>query len=62
LGEFFAAVGPLAAARGDDSETFTEVMWDALHGLATLAGGHRLRPAAHRARVDLLIDMAVAGV
>ncbi|MFF1835586.1 hypothetical protein ACFVXE_15460 [Streptomyces sp. NPDC058231] len=34
---------------------------DALHGIATLTDGNRLRPGAHRARVDLLIEMAVAG-
>ncbi|MER7807758.1 hypothetical protein [Streptomyces sp900116325] len=47
-------------ARGDDPETFTELVRGALHGLATLTEGHRLRPGAHRARVDLLIDIAVA--
>ncbi|MET7498030.1 hypothetical protein [Streptomyces sp900116325] len=49
-----------AVARGDDPETFTELVWGALHGLATLTEGHRLRPGAHRARLDLLIDIAVA--
>jgi hypothetical protein len=37
------ALAPLAGDR--DIETFTEVVWSALHGLATLAQAGRLRPA-----------------
>ncbi|MBT2395602.1 TetR/AcrR family transcriptional regulator [Streptomyces sp. ISL-100] len=61
FGEFLGAIEPLAAARGDDRETFAEVLWSALHGLATLTEGSRMRPHEHRARVDLLLDMAVSG-
>lgn len=55
FGEIVAVVEPLAAARGDDPETLTEIFWSALHGLATLAGRDRLRPDHHRARLDLLV-------
>ncbi|MEV8098323.1 TetR/AcrR family transcriptional regulator [Kitasatospora sp. NPDC085879] len=61
FGEFFAAVEPLAAARGADPETLTELFWSALHGLATLTEGSRLRPHAHQARVDLLIGLTADG-
>ncbi|MEU9132371.1 TetR/AcrR family transcriptional regulator [Kitasatospora sp. NPDC048540] len=60
FGEFAAVVGPLAAARGGDPETFAEVLWGALHGLAVLAAGRRLRPQHHDARVDLLIRQLTA--
>ncbi|WP_431679741.1 TetR/AcrR family transcriptional regulator [Kitasatospora sp. KL5] len=61
FGELLGAVEPLAAARNADPEALTEVFWSALHGLATLEEGHRLRPGAHRTRVDLLIDLVAAG-
>ncbi|HEX4248427.1 MAG TPA: TetR/AcrR family transcriptional regulator [Pseudonocardia sp.] len=38
-----------------DLETRTEVFWAALHGLATLTAGHRLRPAQADERLDLLV-------
>ncbi|MCU7823583.1 TetR/AcrR family transcriptional regulator [Kitasatospora sp. DSM 101779] len=61
FGELHGAVAPLAAARGADPEACTELFWSALHGLATLTEGSRLRPGAHRTRVDLLIDLVTAG-
>ncbi|WKX70124.1 TetR/AcrR family transcriptional regulator [Streptomyces sp. XD-27] len=60
FGEFLGALEPLAAARGDDPETLAEVVWSALHGLATLSAGHRLRPDQHDARVELLISRITA--
>ena len=39
----------------DTRDTLTEVFWAALHGLATLGRGGRLRPDYGRERVDLLI-------
>ena len=39
----------------DTLDTLTEVFWAALHGLATLGRGGRLRPDYGRERVDLLI-------
>lgn len=59
--ELLGAVQPFADARQADPETLTEIFWSALHGLATLTGGSRLRPHEHRARVDLLIDLIAAG-
>ncbi|AHH97265.1 regulatory protein TetR [Kutzneria albida DSM 43870] len=53
FGEILTAVQPLAG--GHDLETLTEVVWSALHGLATLTSGQRLRPAQHQARLDLLL-------
>lgn len=61
FGELLDGVRPLAAARDADPETLTEVFWSALHGLATLTEGSRLRPRAARTRVELLIDMVAAG-
>ena len=42
-------------ADADTLDTLTEVFWAALHGLATLSRGGRLRPDYGRERVDLLI-------
>jgi AcrR family transcriptional regulator len=42
--------------RVTDSETAAEVFWSALHGLATLERGHRLRPGFAAQRLDLLIQ------
>ncbi|MEU2625916.1 TetR/AcrR family transcriptional regulator [Kitasatospora sp. NPDC007106] len=61
FGELHDAVEPLATARGADPEACTELLWSALHGLATLTEGSRLRPAAHRARLDLLVGLVTAG-
>ena len=44
-----------AAANEADADTLTEVFWAALHGLATLSRGGRLRPEYERERVDVLI-------
>jgi AcrR family transcriptional regulator len=46
----------VAALVGDrDVDTLTEVVWAALHGLATLARGGRLRPGYETERVDMLV-------
>jgi AcrR family transcriptional regulator len=50
----FAAFAPFAGEH--DPETFTEVGWSALHGLATLDRGGRLRPAQRDARLAVLLD------
>jgi AcrR family transcriptional regulator len=50
----FAAFSPFAGEH--DPETFTEVGWSALHGLATLDRGGRLRPDHRDARLALLVD------
>jgi AcrR family transcriptional regulator len=52
--ELLAALTPLAEDR--DTETLGEVAWSALHGLAALERGKRLRPSFHQARLDLLVD------
>ncbi|MFK4222994.1 TetR/AcrR family transcriptional regulator [Streptomyces sp. NPDC019890] len=54
FGEFLAVVETIAGGR--DPELLTEVVWSALHGLATLTEVDRLRPEHHRARVDLLVS------
>ncbi|MFI5697172.1 TetR/AcrR family transcriptional regulator [Kribbella sp. NPDC051586] len=48
-----AAVEPFTS---DDPETLTEVFWSALHGIATLTDGHRLRPTHRQARLDTLVS------
>jgi len=50
--ELLAALAPLAGDR--DLPTLGEVAWSALHGLAALARGNRLRPSHQQARLDLL--------
>jgi hypothetical protein len=50
----FAAV---ADAFPDADGTRAEVAWSALHGLATLQAGGRLRPSHVQARLDVLHDM-----
>ena len=52
--ELRAALAPLAGER--DLETLGEVAWSALHGLAALARGDRLRASHQQARLDLLAD------
>lgn len=42
-------------APPDDAETFTEVAWSTLHGLATLDRGGRLRPDFRAQRADILV-------
>jgi AcrR family transcriptional regulator len=45
-----------AAVAGErDVDTLTEVMWAALHGLATLGRNARLRPEHDTDRIDLLV-------
>jgi AcrR family transcriptional regulator len=48
------ALAPLAGDR--NVETFTEVVWSALHGLATLAQAGRLRPTFSDQRLAMLVD------
>jgi AcrR family transcriptional regulator len=48
-------------AGGRDPDTLTEVVWSALHGIATLTRAHRLRPDHHQARLTMLADQ-LAGV
>ena len=50
--ELLVALAPLAGDR--DLPTLGEVAWSALHGLAALARGNRLRPSHQQARLDLL--------
>ena len=52
--ELRAALAQLAGDR--DVETFTEVAWRALHGLATLSQAGRLRPALYDQRLAMLVD------
>jgi AcrR family transcriptional regulator len=52
--ELLAALAPLAGNR--DLQTLAEVAWSALHGLAALARGNRLRASHQQARLDLLAD------
>jgi len=42
-------------AGGRDVDTLTEVVWAALHGLATLGRGDRLRPGRDSDRIALLV-------
>jgi len=42
---------------GDADGTRAEVAWSALHGLATLQAGGRLRASHVQARLDLVHDM-----
>jgi AcrR family transcriptional regulator len=54
FGELRESVTRLAGDR--DPDTLTEVVWSALHGLATLTRAGRLRPDYHEARVAVMID------
>ncbi len=53
FGELAAVFAPFAG--GDDVETFTEVAWSSLHGLAMLDHDGRLRPDFRRQRLDILV-------
>jgi AcrR family transcriptional regulator len=53
FGELHAAVATVAHDR--DSETLTEVLWAALHGLITLGRSGRLRPGHDDERIALLV-------
>ena len=46
--------GLRAVAHVTDADTLAEVFWAALHGLATLARGGRLRPEYESERVEVL--------
>jgi AcrR family transcriptional regulator len=52
--ELREALVPLAGDR--DADTFTEVAWSGLHGLATLSQAGRLRPAFYDQRLAMLVD------
>ncbi|MBF6327187.1 TetR/AcrR family transcriptional regulator [Nocardia transvalensis] len=54
FGELVAVFAPFA--RDTDVETFTEVAWSALHGLATLDHDGRLRPDFRPQRLAVLVD------
>ncbi|UGT62238.1 TetR/AcrR family transcriptional regulator [Nocardia asteroides] len=60
---FAALLENLADAAGDgvDPGLFTEVVWSALHGLATLTRAGRLPPGDSARRVELLVDRLAAG-
>jgi AcrR family transcriptional regulator len=51
--ELRQALVPFAPAR--DVDTLAEVVWSALHGLATLSRSHRLRPDHADQRLNLLV-------
>ena len=51
--ELHAAVATVA--HHHDSQTLTEVLWAALHGLATLSRSDRLRPGHDDKRIELLV-------
>jgi AcrR family transcriptional regulator len=57
--ELREALAPLAAGR--DLETFTEVVWSALHGLATLSQAGRLRPDFYDERLLMMVDQLGTG-
>ncbi|WP_067817399.1 TetR/AcrR family transcriptional regulator [Nocardia inohanensis] len=52
--ELLQTFAPFAAPH--DAETFTEVAWSALHGLATLDRGGRLRPDFRAERMEILVS------
>jgi hypothetical protein len=54
--ELRQALAPFARAR--DVDTLAEVVWGALHGLATLSRSHRLRPDHTEQRLNLLVRTA----
>ena len=54
--ELRQALAPFAPAR--DVETLAEVVWSALHGLATLTRSHRLRPDHAEQRLNQLVRTA----
>jgi AcrR family transcriptional regulator len=53
FGEFVAVVAP--AANGRDTEICAEVVWSALHGLATLTRRGRMPAHRQRDRLDVLL-------
>jgi AcrR family transcriptional regulator len=52
--ELREALTPSAGVR--DVETFTEIVWSGLHGLATLSRAGRLRPDFRDQRLSMLMD------
>jgi AcrR family transcriptional regulator len=60
LREAFAELREALApfARACDVDTLAEVVWSALHGLATLSRSHRLRPDHAEQRLNLLVRTA----
>ncbi|OLF15022.1 TetR/AcrR family transcriptional regulator [Actinophytocola xanthii] len=54
----FAELGEVVAelAPDHDTETYTEVLWSALHGLVTLGRSDRLRADVHHQRLDLMLE------
>ncbi|MFI6868722.1 TetR/AcrR family transcriptional regulator [Nocardia sp. NPDC050406] len=59
FGELVAVFAPYAGAS--DPEAFTEVAWSALHGLATLDRGGRLRPDFRDQRLEILVRQWTGG-
>ncbi|HEX3650912.1 MAG TPA: TetR/AcrR family transcriptional regulator [Pseudonocardiaceae bacterium] len=55
----FAAIQDVLApvAGGRDSAGLAELMWSALHGIATLGRGGRLPPEYAGERIDLLVEL-----
>jgi AcrR family transcriptional regulator len=60
LRDAFGVLRDCLTQGGDDGaglESRTELFWAALHGLATLTAGHRLRPEHAEERLDLLVAL-----
>lgn len=53
FGELLRTFAPFAPPH--DPETFTEVAWSSMHGLATLDRGGRLRPDFRDERLEILV-------
>jgi len=54
---FLELLTALALLAGDrDVDTFTEVVWSALHGLATLSQAGRTRPGFYDQRLAMFVD------
>ncbi|MEU7477646.1 TetR/AcrR family transcriptional regulator [Lentzea sp. NPDC042327] len=53
FGEIVAALEPVAGDR--DLDALAEAFWSALHGIATLRHGQRLRPELDGDRLDLVL-------
>ena len=57
LRQGFAAIQGAVPDSAKDTETETELLWSAMHGLADLQRHARLRPSHQAARVRLLIEL-----
>ena len=55
LKDAFAALAEVVAPSTGNGELITETFWAALHGLAELERGGRIRPGAREERVSLLV-------